>query len=141
MNSSIQTNVQQGKFPINSGIALTGKEGYLVKLADQGTQPEVLLPTDEADVCQYVVDYGGALDTDSEVIPLVQGQQVRLVAKGSGNSGDRLVLADISTAAGKVEKTPTDADTYFAVGYAEEDFADGQHVLCRVWTGEVTVTE
>lgn len=125
---------------MNSGIALTDKEGYLVKLADQGTQPEVLLPTDEADVCQYLVVDGGALDTDSEVLPLCDGAQIRIKANGTGNAGDILALATIGTNAGEVETLPADADTYFSPGFAEEDFVDGQLVKCRVFKQTIVVS-
>lgn len=135
-----QSNTQQGDIVINAGIDLTGKEGYLVKLADQGSQPEVLLPTDEADVCQYIVTEGGALDTDVTVRPLRDGDQVRVKANGTGNAGDVLALATISTDAGKVETLPADADTYFTAGYAEEDFADEQLVKCRVYKTTTVVS-
>lgn len=140
MSSATQSNTTQGKIRINSGEALTDKEGYLVKLADAGSEPEVLLPTDEADVCLYVVDDGAAHDSDSEVIPLTMGAQIRIKANGTGSSGDQLALATISTNAGEVEALPADADVYFCPGYAEEDFVDGQLVKVRIWPEVVTVT-
>ena len=65
----------------------------------------------------------------------------RLVAKGAGNPGDLLVLADgVTTAAdkGKVRK-PTTTGTYRLVGVAEEAFVDGQLVRMRPTFGSVTV--
>lgn len=135
-----QSNTQQGDIVINAGIDLTGKEGYLVKLADQGSQPEVLLPTDEADVCQYVVIDGAALDSDCTVRPLCDGAQVRIRANGTGDAGDVMALATIGTDAGKVEALPADADTYFTVGYAEEDFLDEQFVKVRIFKLTTVVT-
>lgn len=132
--SPIQTNTQQGDILINSGEDLTGKEGHLVVHADEGTKLEVLLPTDEADVCLYQVEEGAAQDSDSTIHPLIDGEMRRMIAKGTGSAGDTVVLADPATAAdkGKVEKTPADADTYYSPGHVEEDFVDGQHVKVRV---------
>jgi fructose-specific component phosphotransferase system IIB-like protein len=139
---SHQTNVKQGMFHVNSGEDLTGKEGYVVKAADAGSKLEVLLPTDVADITPYIVEEGDALDLDSVVRPLVVGEQVRFVAKGTGSAGDRLTHAAPGTAAdkGKVRTLPAAADTYFVIAIAEQDFVDGQHVKARVHFREVVVS-
>ena len=65
--------------------------------------------------------------------PLTPNRTVRVIAKGTGNPGDLLVLADgVTTAAdkGKVRKVPDDDGTYRLVGIAEEAFVDGQLVRC-----------
>lgn len=135
-----QSNTTQGDIVINSKDDTSAKEGYLVKLADAGSEPEVALPTDEADICQYIVLDGATADSDCTVRPLQMGQQVRIKANGTGSAGDKLALATISTNAGEVETLPADADTYYIVGYAEEDFVDGQLVKVRVWPSTETVT-
>lgn len=128
-----QTNTKRGDRPINSGEALTDKEGFLVKLADAGSKEEVVLPTSAKDICVFVVLEGEALDTDSTVRPLVSDQQVRAIAKGTGSAGDVLVLADpaVSADKGKVRSAPAAAGQYFSPGLAEEDFEDGQLVKIR----------
>lgn len=137
---SIQTNVKSGRFAVNSGQALTDLEGYLVKPADAGSELEVLLPTAVSDLCLYVVEDGAAHDSDSEVLPLVDGDQVRIVAKGTGSAGAVLTLAAISGSdIGKVRSIPATAGPHFSVGIAEEDFVDGQHVLVRVYKRTVIV--
>lgn len=139
---SVQTNVKQGAFLVNAGEDLTGKEGYLVKAADAGSELEVLLPTDVADITPYVVEEGAEHDSDATVIPLVQGNQYRVVAKGTGSSGDLLTHAAPGTAAdkGKLRALPATADTYTVIGIAEEDFVDGQHVKFRAMFKEVVVS-
>lgn len=139
---SIQTNIKQGAFLVNAGEALTDKEGYVVKAADAGSELEVLLPTDVADVTPYIVEEGAAHDSDCTVIPLVQGEQRRFVAKGTGSAGALLTHAAPGTAAdkGKLRALPATADTYFIVAIAEEDFVDGQHVKARVFFKEVVVS-
>lgn len=137
----MQTGTIQGKFSINSGIALTDLENRLVKMADGGSIPEVLLPTDVADFALYVVEKGGALDEDSDVIPLCDGQQVLLRAQGTGSAGNTLVLAAVGgDDVGKVEAVTATADTYFSPGIAEEDFVDEQLVKVRVFKRTVIVT-
>jgi hypothetical protein len=139
---TIQSNTKQGLFHVNAGENLTGKEGYLVKAADAGSKLEVLLPTDVADITPYVVEEGAAHDSDCVVRPLVQGEQLRFVAKGTGSAGDRLTHAAPGTAAdkGKVRTLPGGADVYFMVGIAEEDFVDGQYVKVRVHCREIVVS-
>ena len=68
-----------------------------------------------------------------------------MTAKGAGNPGDLLVLADgVTTAAdkGKVRSKAgltTGSGTYRLVGVAEEAFVDGQLVRMRPTFGSVTV--
>ena len=73
---------------------------------------------------------------------MTPNRSVRIVAKGTGNPGDLLVLADGATVAadkGKVRKVPATAGTYRLVAIAEEAFADGQLVKARPTFGTVTV--
>jgi hypothetical protein len=141
MSKSIQSNVKQGVLPFNSAADFTDKEGYLVKLTDGGSIAELALPADVADLTLYVIDHGGDEDEDSHVIPLAQGDQVRLVAKGTGSAGGVLALAALSGSDhGKVRALPATADDYFSPGIAEEDFVDGQHVKVRVFPRVITVS-
>lgn len=130
---SVQTNIKNGPILVNSGEALTDKEGYLVKAADAGSVLEVLLPEAVTDICLYVVDEGAAHDSDSKVIPLVAGEQIRVKANGTGSAGAVVVLEAISGAnIGKVRTIPATAGYYFSPGIAEEDWADEQNVKIRV---------
>ena len=130
-----QTNILSGPLTLNAGVALTDKELYLAALADGGaTQSEVILPNGAATVCQFLVEEGGAVDTDIRVRPLVEGEQLRAVAKSTGDNGAILVLADPGTPAdkGKVRVLPATEGVYWSPGLAEEDFVDGQLVRFRV---------
>jgi hypothetical protein len=79
------------------------------------------------------------------VRPMDPNRSVRIVAKGTGNPGDLLVLADgVSTAAdkGKVRSKSSltaGSGTYRLVAIAEEAFVDGQLVRSRPTFGTVTV--
>jgi fructose-specific component phosphotransferase system IIB-like protein len=139
---TIQSNTKQGLFHVNAGENLTGKEGYLVKAADAGSVLEVLLPTDVADITPYIVEEGATLDSNCVVRPLIQGEQVRFVAKGTGSAGALLTHAAPATAAdkGKLRTVPATADTYCIIAIAEEDFVDGQYVKARVHFREVVVS-
>lgn len=131
--SAIQTDIKAGKFPINAGIALTDLEGRLVKLVDGGSIAEVLLPEAVSDLALYIVDKGGAIDTDVDVIPLTPNTQQRVRLNGTVSAGAVLVLCDPSggTNAGKVETVPATQGLYFSPGIAEEDGVDEQLVKFR----------
>ena len=129
---SKQSNVQDGPKLMNSGEALTGKEGYLVKVVDGGSIPELKLPEAVTDVCLFVVDEGGALDTDSKVIPLETGKEYRVKANGTGSAGAVVVLEAISGEnIGKVRTVPATGGYYFSPGVAEEDWVDEQDLKIR----------
>lgn len=129
MSQVTQSNTRPGPLPIVSDGDLTDKEGYLATLGADG----VALPEEVNTLCPFVIDDGGADEEPSTVIPLDAGQNVRIVAKGTGSKGDVLVLADPGTAAdkGKVRAIPDAAGEYFSAGVAEEDFVDGQLVQVR----------
>lgn len=124
-----QSNTQSGPRKYNSGEALTDMEGRLVKLVDGGSIAELLLPEAVTDVCLFVVGDGNALDTDSEVIPLEVGTEIRIRANGAGAAGAILVLEAIAGAnIGKVRTIPAVAGLYFSPGVAAEDWVDEQLV-------------
>ena len=124
-----QSNTQKGTRSYNSGIALVGLEGRLVKVVDGGSIAELLLPEAVSDVALFVVVDGGAIDTESQVIPLVPGDEIRIRAKGTGSAGAVLVQAAIAgDDAGKVRTQPATEGVYFSPGTAAEDFVDGQLV-------------
>ena len=141
--SAIQSNVTQGRLAFTADADMTGKEMYLVKLTKGGAdgKAEVTLPTDVADWCPFViVDVPEASYTAGDkvyVLPLSPDQNVRCIAAGAITAGDSVVL---SGTFGKVQTQPIAADTYFRVGYAEEDATAGQYVLIRPAPATVVVT-
>jgi len=137
-----QTNTQQGPLPFPCGEDLTGKAGFLVKAnRNAGGKFAPLLPTAVTDITLFIVDEENTIGKDGTFIPLSHGDQVRIKAKGVGQAGDKLALADTGTAAdkGKVRKQLATTGTWHLVAIAEEDFVDGQLVLCRVAQREATV--
>ena len=140
--SAIQSNVTQGRLAFTADADLTGKEMYLVKLTRGADgKAEVTLPTDVADWCPFViVDVPEASYTAGYkvyVLPLSSDQNVRCIAAGAITAGDSVVLSETF---GKVQTQPIAADTYFRVGYAEEDATAGQYVLIRPAPATVVVT-
>jgi hypothetical protein len=130
-----QTNTNPDTRVLNSAVALTGLEGRLVKLADGGSIPEVDLPGAVTDLALFIVTEGGAIDTPSEVLPLVSESNRRVRLNGTVAAGVPVVLCDPTASsgvnAGKVETLPTAEGAYFSPGIAEEDGADEQLVLIR----------
>lgn len=126
--------------PYNSGEVLTGLEGRLVKIVDGGSIPEAKLPEAVSDLALFICVDGGALDNDSELLPLVPGQEYRVRAKGAGSAGSIVTLAAIAGVdAGKIRALPADAGLHFSPGIALEDFADGDLVRISALPRLVTV--
>ena len=87
-----QTNVKQGAIRVIAGSALTGKEGYLVKLVDNGGVPSAYLPAALTDVAAYVVVEGAAAGSYCSIEPLEPGRRVRVVANSTTFvAGDKVV--------------------------------------------------
>lgn len=125
-----QSNTQPGPIVRASAEDLSESNGYLALLNSVG---QAALPSGATDLALFVVVDGGEADADTTIQPLSGAEEVRIRAKGTGNAGDVLVLADPSTVAdkGKVRALPATAGLYFAAGVAEEAFVDGQLVLVR----------
>lgn len=126
-NSATQSNTRTGDLPVASAADLTGYEGRLLVMTSTG----VNLPTTVDDAVPFVCV---EIESTSKVVasPLFADRQFRAVAKSTGSKGDKVCLALIAgTDAGKVRKLPTAAGRYQVVGIVEEDFVDGQYVLCR----------
>jgi hypothetical protein len=141
---SIQTNIKPtGKIKFNSGEDLSLYSGRAVTGIANGSELEVILPLLESSDVHFIVDDGGALDADSELIPLVFGEERRLVAKGTIAAGATVVLADPSTSAdkGKIRTLPATEGRYTRLGIAEEAAVDGQHVRVRINPGPEFVGE
>jgi len=134
-----QSDTKSGQIPLNCGVDLTDKEGFLVKLGTTGA----LLPTATTDIPHSLCVSGEALNSVGHFEPFTGEKNVRVFAKGAGNKGDLLVLADPATPAdaGKLRALPAAPATYRVVAIAEEDFVDGQCAKVRPSpVGNVTVT-
>lgn len=138
--NAVQSNTREGPLPIVAGESLVDKSGYLVKLVNDTGVLKALLPTANTDVCLFVVEDEAANAATAAVRPIYGNSNVRIKAKGTGNPGDLLVLADVGTAAdkGKVRAATATMATSFVVGYAEETFVDGQFVRVRPAIGVVS---
>ena len=123
-----QTNTQKGGTrSYNSGIALAGLEGRLVKIVDSGSIAELLLPELLSDICLFVVVDGGAIDTESQVQPLVPGEEIRIRNNGVAAAGAIAVLEVIAGAnIGKIRTLPATPGVYFSPGSYAEDAVDEQ---------------
>lgn len=130
-----QTNTKSGLRSINAGEDLTDLEGRLVKLADAGSEPEVLCPTSVTDVTPFVVVREAAHDADCDVQPILGPGNFRVRLNGTVAAGARVVLCDPAASSGvnkgKVETVPATAGIYYSPGIAEEDGVDEQLVLVR----------
>jgi hypothetical protein len=137
-----QSNTRVGDIRVLAGEALTGKEGYLVKMTHDTGVAEVKLPAAITDYALYAVIEGGADAALVTVRPTHADRNVRLKLKGTCNPGDVLVLAAIAGSdAGMVRVLPTAGGTYRGLAVAEEAGVDGQLVLCRpAMVGNIVVS-
>jgi hypothetical protein len=137
-----QTNIRRGSFPVIAAEALA--EDRLVKITNATGVAKAALPAAVTDDAFFVVANPAAAGANADIQPLEHGQRHRVTLKGTANPGDRLVLADPSTAAdaGKVRVLPTAAGTYRVLALAAEIGVDGQSLLIApVPVGNITVTE
>ncbi|HEX4141320.1 MAG TPA: hypothetical protein VHY09_13305 [Candidatus Methylacidiphilales bacterium] len=140
-----QSNTQEGDFLITANENLSTYADVLVAPYNSGGALVTTRPAANNDSAVYVLLYGAPSGGQATVRPLNPNRTVRIVAKGTGNPGDLLVLADgVTTAAdrGKVRSVAgltTGSGTYRVVGIAEEAFVDGQLVRTRPTFGTVTV--
>ena len=136
-----QSNTHEGDFLVTANEDLSALADVLVVPYNNAGQLVVTRPAANNDYALYVLVYGAPVGGKATVRPMQPNRTVRIVAKGSGNPGDPLVLADgVTTAAdkGKVRK-PTTTGTYRLVAIAEEAFVDGQLVKARPTFGTVTI--
>ncbi len=137
-----QSNTHAGDILITANEDLSALADVLVVPYNNGGSLVVTRPVANNDYAVYVLVYGAPLGGKATVRPLNPDRTVRVEAKGAGNPGDLLVLADgVTTAAdrGKVRKLPATSGTYRLAGVAEELFVDGQLVRMRPTFGTVTV--
>jgi hypothetical protein len=138
-----QSNTHEGDILITANEDLSALADVLVVPYNSSGALVVTRPAANNDYAVYVLVYGAPSGGKATVRPLNPDRTVRVVAKGTGNPGDALVLADgVTTAAdkGKVRKVPVASGTYRVVGVAEEAFVDGQLVRMRPTFGSVTVS-
>jgi hypothetical protein len=136
-----QSNTHEGDLLITANEDLSTYADVLVAPYNNAGLLVVTRPAANNDYALYVLVYGATLGGKATVRPLSPTRTVRILAKGAGNPGDLLVLADgVTTAAdkGKVRK-PTASGTYRIVAIAEEAFVDGQLVRARPTFGSLTI--
>ncbi len=137
-----QSNTHEGDILITANEDLSSYADVLVAPYNSSGSLVVTRPAANNDYAVYLLVYGAASGGKATVRPLNPNRTMRGAAKGAGNPGDLLVLADgVTTAAdkGKVRKVPATSGTYRLVGIAEEAFVDGQLVRIRPTSGSVTV--
>jgi len=138
-----QTNTRVGDIRVVAGANLSEKEGYLVKLTNDGGVAEAVLPETNDDLALYLVIDGAAAGENVSLRPIEPGRNVRVKLDGACDPGDVLVLADVGTAGdkGKLRAIPTDPGTYRGLAIAEESGLNNQLLLCRpAMLGEITVS-
>jgi hypothetical protein len=140
-----QSNTKEGDLMIAANEDLSLLADVLVAPYNNAGELVVTRPAANNDPAIYLLVYGAPVGGHATVRPMDPHRSVRITAKGTGNPGDLLVLADgVTTAAdkGKVRSKSAltaGSGTYRLVAIAEEAFVDGQLVKSRPTFGTVTV--
>lgn len=121
-----------GPQPILAGEDLTGMRSRLVVVTHDAGVPEAKLPAANNADALYQLQETGA---DTELVSIERfgsHREFRVPLKDAVNPGDRLVLADVATAAdrGKLRKLPVAAGTYRVLAISREAGVADQHVKC-----------
>ena len=129
----MQNNVRQGLFPAVAAEDLSAMADRIVEITHADGALRVQLPTSDDSRALALLVEGAAAGSDCLCLPLNSDQQIRVTAKGAGNPGDSLCLADVATPAdaGMLRALPEAADTYRVFAICEEEFADGGLLLAR----------
>lgn len=116
--------------PLVANSNLTGLEGRIVAVVNKSGAAAADLPAANSDTPLFLLANGDASGKQVDVLRLVDFSTVRVKLKGTCNPGDKLVLADVATAAdkGKARVLPATAGTYKVFGLAAETGVDGQNV-------------
>ena len=123
-----QSGTIEGIVSFLAAVDLTNKEGYLLKLIDGTGECTVGLPTADANPVQFACVNGDAAGESVGCQPLTSNRSVRLRASGAIVGGVAVVVEN----GGKVKtSTGLAGGTYYVVGYAEEDGADGDLIRVR----------
>lgn len=133
-----QSNTQVGQIVLLSNVDLTGKEGYLVKIANASNVAKFALPTGDLDYAVFVLTDGDETDQTSAALPLSSDRNVRLKLTGTCIPGQVLVLNSVTW--GTVSALPSSPGNYRGIAIAEEVGVDGQLVKARPLSfGKITV--
>ena len=128
---AIQSNTKRGLLVVAAGDDLTGKEGYLVKMGNNGGVASAYLPAAVTDVANYVVVEGAAAGANVTLLPLESGLQVRVITSATTFVPGDKVVGYAASAAGLASEY-TGSGAAFIVGICEQvgDTA-GQYLLIR----------
>ncbi len=133
-----QTNTQVGQIALPAHVDLTSKEGYLVKIVNDGNVAKFALPTGDLDYAVYVLTDAGDVGEHVAALPLSTHRNVRIKLTGTCTPGQVLVLHSVNW--GTVTSLPTSPGNYRGIAIAEEPGVDGQLVKARPLTfGKITV--
>lgn len=137
----LQSNTKKGDIVLPAHSDLTGKENYLVAVVNDSGKAKLDLPSSTDDLAVYVLASGATAGNDAAAESPSENENFRAVLKGTCVPGDKLVLADPTTAAdaGKLRKQPTTAGTWRLFAVAEESGVDGQFILARRVSERTTV--
>ena len=123
---------REGLIPLPAYEDLSDKEGYLACIYNDSGTPKATLPSDNADMPLYVIRNGNTAGELVDLEPLYSNVQIQVKAKGTGDAGALMILADTGTAAdcGKI-RAISGNDPWLILAVAEETFVDGQLTKVR----------
>ena len=85
-----QTNTQVGQIALPAHVDLTSKEGYLVKIVNDGNVAKFALPTGDLDYAVFVLTDGDVAGESVAALPLSPDRNVRVKLSGTCTPGQSL---------------------------------------------------
>ena len=133
MPDNVQSNTQSGpiRLPVRNGTNLTGMEGRLVRIVDDGGKASVDFGV-FSDRCPYILLEGADSGELATLEALQPGKNYRGVLKGTCSAGAVLNMQqDPGSDMGKLQAFTNNPGDWFIAGIAEEAGVDGQYILFR----------
>jgi hypothetical protein len=90
-----QGDTRRGDLAVVGNVNFTGLENFLAKIGNNGGTPNLYLPASVADIALYIVMSGDIAGNQTGIETPDSGENCRLLARGTGNAGDKLILMDV----------------------------------------------
>jgi hypothetical protein len=136
LNNPLQSDTKLGEISLPSNTILSGLEGRLLKVINNGGAPTFSLPGAVSDIALWILSGGAPIATSASTaeVPAADGN-ARVSCYGNIVAGNALALANptanAGAQAGQVIALPTTPGLYFSPGVAEESAAAGGMVKFR----------
>jgi phage-related tail fiber protein len=125
----IQSDTKKGDITLPASVNLTGCEGLLWKIVNNGGQPNFALPAAVTDIAPYIGASGDVIGNPVSAEAPTMGENCRVFLDGACNPGDKLCISP--TTWGRVYAPAAGAGALLVEFIAEEAGVNGQALKVR----------